>query len=279
MQVLEAVSRFFSSFDPLDWWIAGFVVVGLSVGIFSGYFRARKIQPNGFKWRIFRHEILWSTINIVVAAFTLGTIKTFLVGHGFITYNSAPTSAWVIALEFGLYFFGFDAYFYWGHRLMHVEPIYKWVHKLHHISTATNVLTSTSINPIEALINGSFTSFFFMGATFLASVSGGFSPIHTETIAFIAPTSILMGFYVHSGYEFLPHWWNKSWATKWFIPATFHDHHHRYFTGNFGGYTTIWDRLCGTMRKNFEKDFEKITTRPITRRPVAKAAEAEAVQA
>ena len=67
MQVLEAVSRFFSSFDPLDWWIAGFVVVGLSVGIFSGYFRARKIQPNGFKWRIFRHEILWSTINIVVA--------------------------------------------------------------------------------------------------------------------------------------------------------------------------------------------------------------------
>src|SRR3546814_8430177 len=47
---------------------------------------------------------------------------------------------------------------------------------------------------------------------------------------------------------FMPRWWNRSWATKWFITATFHDQHHRFFTGNYGGYTTIWDRLCGTMR-------------------------------
>jgi lathosterol oxidase len=59
----------------------------------------------------------------------------------------------------------------------------------------------------------------------------------------------------------LPRWWNRSWATKWFISATFHDQHHRYFTGNFGGYTTIWDRLCGTMRPKFEADFDKIKQR------------------
>ena len=32
-----------------------------------------------------------------------------------------------------------------------------------------------------------------------------------------------MGLYVHSGYEMLPRWWNRSWATKWFISATFHE--------------------------------------------------------
>lgn len=47
----------------------------------------------------------------------------------------------------------------------------------------------------------------------------------------------------------------------------------------FSGYTTIWDRLCGTMRSSFERDFEKITTRPITRRPAANAPDSQAVRA
>ncbi|HEX7853269.1 MAG TPA: sterol desaturase family protein [Sphingobium sp.] len=210
-----------------------------------------------------RHEIIWSTINVVVSAFTLGTMKAFLSSRGYISYNSEPVSAAIIALEFALYFFGFDAYFYWLHRLMHIDPIYTWVHKTHHFSTSTNPLTSISINPVEALINGSFVPLYAMIATMLASVFGGFSPLHSASVAFIAPTSILMGFYVHSGFELLPSWWNRSWITKWFISATFHDQHHRYFRGNFGGYTTIWDRLCGTMRSNFEKDFAAVTTRPI----------------
>ena len=45
--------------------------------------------------------------------------------------------------------------------------------------------------------------------------------------------------------------------------TTFHDQHHRYFKGNYGGYTTIWDRICGTVRPTFEADFEKVTTRPL----------------
>ena len=94
----------------------------------------------------------------------------------------------------------------------------------------------------------------------------------------IAPTNIIMGFYVHSGYEFLPRWWNKTWATKWFITATFHDQHHKYFRWNFGGYTTIWDRICGTVRTNFESDFEKIKERvntPLTPAVATQANRAE----
>jgi sterol desaturase/sphingolipid hydroxylase (fatty acid hydroxylase superfamily) len=85
---------------------------------------------------------------------------------------------------------------------------------------------------------------------------------------------MIMGVYVHSGYEFMPKWWNKTWLSKWFITATFHDHHHKYFVANFGGYTTIWDRLCGTVHKNFERDFIRIKERPIrTPRPEEVAAE------
>jgi sterol desaturase/sphingolipid hydroxylase (fatty acid hydroxylase superfamily) len=128
---------------------------------------------------------------------------------------------------------------------MHKEPVYSWVHKLHHRSTSPNLLTTLSVNPLESLVNGGFVPLF------LSLYSA-----HAASVALILPTNIIMGLYVHSGYEFFPRWWNKSWATKWFITATFHDQHHKYFTVNFGGYTTVWDRICGTMRPKFEADFE-----------------------
>ena len=61
--------------------------------------------------------------------------------------------------------------------------------------------------------------------------------------------------------NFSRRWWNRSWATKWFITATFHDQHHKYFNFNYGGYTTIWDRICGTMRPKFEQDFAQLKAR------------------
>jgi sterol desaturase/sphingolipid hydroxylase (fatty acid hydroxylase superfamily) len=43
-----------------------------------------------------------------------------------------------------------------------------------------------------------------------------------------------------------------------FITATFHDQHHKYFKWNFGGYTAIWDFLCGTVRPKYPADFDQI---------------------
>ncbi len=250
----DGVLNFIAGIDPLTWWLVGFVVSGVLAGIFTGYFRARKIQPNGFRWRTFRNEIFFAAINLAVSAFVLGGVAKFLQHQGIIQFNDAPTSPWVVAVEYALYFFGFDAYFYWLHRLMHTHPIYEWVHKIHHRSMSPNPLTTLSVSPLESFINGGFVPLFTALLT-----------IHSSTMALITPTNIIMGFYVHSGIEFFPSWWNKSWLTKWFITATFHDQHHRFFKGNYGGYTTIWDRLCGTVRPSFGADFEKVTTRPITR--------------
>jgi sterol desaturase/sphingolipid hydroxylase (fatty acid hydroxylase superfamily) len=234
----------------LNLYLAGFVVAGLIAGVWSGYFKARKIQPKGFKWQVFRNEIGFAAFNLVVAALTLGPLQTWLANIGVITFKSGPAAWWVIALEFAAYFVLFDTWFYWLHRWMHNEPIYRWVHKIHHKSTSPNLLTTLSVNPLESLINGGFVPLF-------AAV---FSP-HKEAMALIAPFNILMGLYVHSGYEFLPRWWNRSWATKWFITTTFHDQHHKYFNYNFGGYTPVWDYLCGTVRKKYEADFDAVKSR------------------
>ena len=240
----------FDGENVLKLWLAGFLAVMLIAGIWSGWLKARKIQPRGFKWKTFRNEVLFSAVNVAFSGALLGGSLTWLMANGWISVEKSPAAWWVIALEYALYFFAFDTWFYWLHRWMHNEPVYTWVHKLHHFSTSPNVVTTFSVNPLESLINGGFVPLFVTLFT-----------VHDTTMALIAPTNVIMGIYVHSGYEFLPRGWNRTWLSKWFISATFHDQHHRYFTCNFGGYTTIWDRLCGTVRPKFEADFEKAKDR------------------
>ncbi len=249
MGIWQALVNLMGGDKSLALWFALFLASGVVAGIWSGFFRARKIQPKGFKWKTFRNEAFFATVNLVASGFLIGAPTAWLKAHGYITINTAPAAWWVIALEYVAYFILFDTWFYWLHRFMHKEPVYTWVHKIHHFSTSPNLLTTLSVNPLESLVNGGFVPLFLAALT-----------VHEQSMALITPTNIIMGLYVHSGYEFFPRWWNKSWATKWFITATFHDQHHKYFTANFGGYTTIWDRLCGTIRPKFEADFEKLKT-------------------
>jgi sterol desaturase/sphingolipid hydroxylase (fatty acid hydroxylase superfamily) len=240
--------------ETLRLWFVLFLASGLVAGIVSGFFRARKIQPKGFKWKTFRNEGFFAAINLVASGFLIGAPMAWLSSNGYIAVDKGPVDWWRIAIEYALYFFLFDTWFYWLHRWMHNEPFYTYIHKLHHFSTSPNLLTTLSVNPVESLINGGFVPLFLVAMSFI-------HPVHESAMGLITPTNIVMGLYVHSGYELFPRWWNKSWASKWFITATFHDQHHKYFTANFGGYTTIWDRLCGTMRPKFEADFDKLKSR------------------
>ena len=259
------MTEFVQSNPWLALWLGLFITGSLVGGIYTGWLKARKIQPNDFKWKQFRFEAMVTVVSLMIAGPIIGWATIRLREANIITFHHEPAAWWVILLEYALYFFAFDTWFYWLHRWMHNEPVYSWIHKLHHKSTSPNLLTTTSVNPLESFVNGGFVPLFTAVFT-----------VHDQTMALIAPTNIIMGLYVHLGYEFFPRWWNKSWATKWFITATFHDQHHRYFTGNFGGYTTIWDRICGTMRPKFESDFIKIKDRAGSARiqePVATPAE------
>ena len=231
-------------------WLALFVISGVLAGVLYSFFLARKIQPKGFRWRIFRNEIFYSLLNVALGGSALAYLSATLKGAGYITFNTGPAHWWVIALEFAAYFFGFDLYFYVFHRLMHIEPIYTWVHKIHHKSVSPNPLSTFSVSPLEAIVNGGFVPLFTALFT-----------LHAATMVFVVPANVLMGLYVHAGYEFLPRWWNKSWLTKWFISTTFHDQHHRYFSCNYGGYTTIWDWVFGTVRPKFLADFDRAKAR------------------
>jgi Delta7-sterol 5-desaturase len=226
------------------------VVIGFLVAVLRALFRSRKIQPDGFRWRAIRNEVIIAGINMSLTGLFLGGLTALLNKYHLIQFNHVRAAWWTIALEYGLYFVLFDTWFYWWHRLMHIEPFYKLIHKLHHYSTSPNLLTTFSVSPLESLINGGFVPLFT--ALFM---------VHDQSMPFIGATNILMGLYVHSGYEFLPRWWNNTWFSKWFITTTFHDQHHKYFRWNFGGYTTVWDRVCGTVRPKYADDFVAIKAR------------------
>ncbi len=40
-----------------------------------------------------------------------------------------------------------------------------------------------------------------------------------------------------------------------------HNLHHQYFNGNYGLYFSIWDRVTGTLRKDYDENFEEVTSR------------------
>ena len=100
-------------------------IVGLLVVVFSTLFRDRKIQPNGLKWRMLRNELIFAAFFGLFTGYLIGFLTTTLNRFGLIEFKTGPASWWAVALEYTLYFLAFDTWFYWMHRLMHKEPMYK----------------------------------------------------------------------------------------------------------------------------------------------------------
>jgi sterol desaturase/sphingolipid hydroxylase (fatty acid hydroxylase superfamily) len=44
-------------------------------------------------------------------------------------------------------------------------------------------------------------------------------------------------------------------------PELFHDQHHSLVGCNYGGFTTIWDRVFGTVSPAYASDFESLEWR------------------
>lgn len=236
------------STSPVLRWALIFVILE-ALGTRVAIFRARKIQAGTFRWPQAIKEILLITVAGAFGAFFLGGLTHWLAGHGWSHPDPTRVSWWVVVAEFAIFAILFDTWFYWWHRLMHIEPFYTLIHRWHHISLTPTVVSTINVNPIEALINGGFVPL-FASAAYLIGM-----PLHEASMPFIAGSGALVGFWIHSGFEFMPRWWNKTWATKWMITTTFHDQHHQYFRYNYSGFFTIWDRICGTMRAKYEADF------------------------
>jgi sterol desaturase/sphingolipid hydroxylase (fatty acid hydroxylase superfamily) len=127
----------------------------------------------------------------------------------------------------------FDAWFYWFHRLIHTRPLYRRVHRWHHL-TVTPVAWS---NNSDRLVDNLFLQSYWLVAHFLV-------PIAPAALLAHKLYDQVTGIAGHSGYEHGGGWCRPPSPL---VGVTHHDQHHRYFRCNYATHFTWWDRLMGTL--------------------------------
>lgn len=215
----------------------------------------RKIQSKFPKNKDYRREILYSLSTFAIFAALVWVILNPAIGKYAWTYKHISDYGWayfffsVIAM-----IFIHDTYFYWTHRAMHHPKVFKYFHKVHHLSKNPSPWAAFSFHPLEAVIEFSIILIFIFGF-----------PTHKlAVLAFLFFMTIenVLG---HVGFELYPKGANKHWLGKWFNTSTNHNMHHEYFKGNYGLYFTFWDRIMGTTHPKYDERFEQVTNMP---RPV-----------
>ena len=183
-----------------------------------------------------KREVLWSLIGSVVFAFAgVGMVWLWQQEYTAIYTSFEKYPVWYIPISILALLLIHDTYYYWLHRWMHRPGVYRLMHKVHHDSIQTSVLTSFSFHPIEAVLQAVIIPIIII-----------FLPMHLYAVLFVLVFMTLSATINHAGVEVYPTPWAKHWLAKWLIGATHHDHHHKKFNYNYGLYFTFWDQLMGT---------------------------------
>lgn len=140
-----------------------------------------------------------------------------------------------------------DTYFYWTHRLLHWKPLFKSVHKVHHLSLNPTPFSAYAFHPVEALFEISIIPLIVFTI-----------PYHVSAIWIFSVYTLLMNVAGHMGYEFFPKGFASHKIFKWHNTATNHNMHHRFVKCNYGLYFNIWDRIMRTNHPAYEENFDHV---------------------
>jgi lathosterol oxidase len=213
---------------------------------------SKKIQAKYPQFKDYAREIGFSITTIFVMSFipamVLGSPELSRHTKFYIDINQHSIVWFVMA--FPIMAFIHDTYFYWMHRLMHHPSLFKIVHLVHHKSTNPSPFAAYAFHPLEAIVEaGIFLVFVFT------------MPVHLFHLLFFFLFMIVYNVYGHLGWELYPKGFSRHWLGKWINTSVNHNQHHQYFKGNYGLYFLFWDRLMGTIRKDYEERFEEVKSR------------------
>lgn len=198
---------------------------------------------------IFR-EIGYSFLSLAVfAAVSLSIFILRKQGYTKIYTNFNDYSVFYFVFSVITFIVLHDTYFYWMHRFMHWKKIYRYVHKVHHLSTNPTPWAAFAFHPIEAFIE--------IGIVPLIVFT---MPVHHYAILIWVLYQTSMNVMGHLGFEMYPSGFTKNAFTKWNNTSTHHNMHHKLVNCNYGLYFNVWDRLMGTNHPEYDKQFEQVAT-------------------
>lgn len=209
---------------------------------------ASKIQQRyPEKQHIFR-EIKYSFFTVLI--FGAIIMLTVIAGMKGLTLVYTPLA------KYGWFYYFFsialmillhDTYFYWTHRLMHWKPIFKYVHKVHHLSINPTPFAAYAFHPVEAVVE--------VGIIPLIAFT---IPHHGTTLVIFGLYSLLLNVAGHLGYELFPKGFASHTLFKWHNTSTHHNMHHRLVKCNYGLYFNFWDRVMHTNHATYEESFDAV---------------------
>lgn len=207
--------------------------------LFPAFFSRLRIQKLFPKPKDYYRDILFSAISIIIFATVAYTVFVVLRPYNHIRYGSIAEYGMVyFILSFFWMFLLHDAWFYWIHRFMHLPFLFRHVHLIHHKSTNPSPWTAYAFHPLEAVLEAG-----------IAPLIAFTLPVNRYAFTAFMLFQIMYNIYGHLGYEIMPKFILKSRLGRWINTSTAHNMHHKYFNGNYGLYTRLWDNLLKTGRK------------------------------
>ncbi len=225
--------------------VLGYFGLGLALDRLNRSHPARRIQAKRRGEDRARIEIVQSLKSLVV---TCGCLAGGLwaQAYGFTLWAPLELTWWSAAGMFLVSIVLFDAWFYWGHRLMHWRPLYRH-HLWHHRSVAPTVWSNYSDSLADAF---AMQSYYLIAPMLL--------PIPAAVLVAHRIYDHVNGMIGHSGFEYF-----ADRSTRFpspFVCTTFHDQHHERFGTNYANFFSFWDRVCGTLAPDYDEKvrrFEK----------------------
>jgi lathosterol oxidase len=194
-------------------------------------------------WR----EIGWSLATFLI--FGLSAVMTF-------NPYVLPHTQWYTGHAYGHWYTAFsvfmalaihDLYFYLTHRLMHHPRLFRIMHRTHHLSTNPSPWAAFAFHPLEAFVEAGIVPLLVF-----------VMPINELALLIFLLLMTIFNVIGHLGYEVFPRWLTSSFLGRYINTSTNHNMHHRYFTGNYGLYTRIWDELFGTTNPDYKERLEEL---------------------
>ena len=177
-----------------------------------------------------KDNMVWSLASGVTIWSGFEVLLWWSMANGYasvITFSSNPI--WYVAI-FLLIPVWDSFYFYWIHRILHLDPFYRF-HALHHRNTDVGPWSGLSMHPVEHLM--------YFGTILIHFVIAS-NPVHVIFhLMYYALTAVT----THTGFEGL---WFRN-RKRVHLGMFHHQIHHRYFECNYGNLDVPWDKLFGSF--------------------------------
>lgn len=236
-----------------------FVLIALIAGGLHLWFHVyavqggeKKYDPRPFprKGRVFTFQsqvldnMVWTLASGVTVWSAFEVLMWWALANGMAPLTSfAVTPFWFVAFFFLIPIWE-SFYFYWVHRLLHTDLLYRF-HALHHRNTDVGPWSGLSMHPVEHVL--------FFGTVIIHFVV----PTHPVHLVFHLMYYAIFAVTTHTGFEGL---WVQN--VKRLSLGTFHHQiHHRYFEVNYGSLEIPWDKLFGSFHDGTAEGKERMRAR------------------